>query len=160
MKRDVKSLMKLYDRNPTLVLFENLLDSTYTREKENLSGILRLGEKEKLNPIDVVLESLVNVISEDISRRELTHSEDKVLINSDVRNMAVDEILESINNDKRKLIKLHTMWMNALIEFLNELYQREGNLKLEEVIFLVSDQFRISALSGIKAIASCTRISN
>lgn len=155
IKRAVESLIRLYDASPTLILYENLLELDYDKaEKQQLTKILQLGEKEKLNPIKVVLESQINVISEDISRRELTHSEDKVLINSDIRNMAVKEFLEFIKNDKDRLIELHRMWMNRLRKFLAELYQKDAKMNMEEVIFLVSRQFRISALSAIKAFSS------
>jgi len=154
MKEEIESIIELYDYAPTLVLFENLLDFDYTKEKEKISKILEWGEQEKLNPIDVVLESLVNVISEEISRSELTHSEDKVLINRDIRNMAVEKVLRFIGNSKTRLRKLHKLWLRALVAFLSQLHQERKNLKIDEAVFLVGSHFRISASSAIRAIAS------
>ena len=153
MKEKIESFIELYESSPSLVLFENLLDFDHKKEKE-FSAILELGEQEKLNPVDIVLESLVNIISEEISRREVTHSEDKVLINRDIRNMAVEKILKFFGNNKTKLRKMHQLWLGALKVFLNNLYEKRKNLKIDEVIFLVGSRFRISALSAIRAIAS------
>jgi hypothetical protein len=158
MKEEIHSFMELYNYLPTLMLFENLLaDGDYLRKKENVSRILELSEEAKLNPIDVVLESLVNVVSEDISRQRLTHSTDKILINSDIRNTAVDRILTFVDNDERKLRELHKAWLNRLKMFMKQLYQRDKNMKIEETIFRVSNQFRIAGLSAITAIASVSK---
>lgn len=153
-EEEIESILQLYDYSPTLVLFENLLDVDYSKEKRAILTISKLTGKEKLNPVGIVLESLINVVSEDISRRELTLSKDKVLINSNMRNLAVEMILRFIGNDQRKLRKLHHLWLGRLVAFLNQLYQRKKNLKIDEIIFLVSSRFRISGLSAIKAIAS------
>lgn len=153
-EEEIESILQLYDYSPTLVLFENLLDVDYSKEKRAILTISKLTGKEKLNPVGIVLESLVNVVSEDISRRELTLSKDKVLINSNMRNLAVEMIWRFIGNDQRKLRKLHHLWLGRLTAFLNQLCQGKKNLKIDEVIFLVSSRFRISALSAIKAIAS------
>lgn len=153
-EEEVESILQLYDYSPTLILFENLLDVDYSKEKRAILTISKLTGKEKLNPVGIVLESLINVVSEDISRRELTFSKDKVLINSNMRNLAVEMMLRFIGNDQRKLRKLHHLWLGRLMAFLNQLYQRKKNLKIDEVIFLVSSRFRISGLSAIRAIAS------
>jgi len=153
MIEEIDSLLQLYDYSPTLVLFENLLDVDQTKEREAILTVSKLTGREELNPIDVVLESTLNVVSEDISRKKITHPTDKVLINTDIRNLAVERILRLIDNDKRKLRKLHHLWLHRLDVFLNQLYQKRKNLSIDEVIFLVSTQFRISALSAIRAIA-------
>jgi hypothetical protein len=154
MVEDIESLLRLYDYSPTLVLFENLVDSNLIKEEETLFEISQLGDKEKLNPIDVVLESLLNIISEDISYKQLTHSREKVLINSNVRKLAVERIWKAIGRDKMKLKELHKEWLHMLAEFLTQLSRREKDMKIDKAIFLVSERFRISASSAIKAMVS------
>jgi len=155
MTEEIESFLDLYNYSPTLILFEPLPDSNLSKEKEAISEIFKVSSKEKLNPLDIVLESLVNVVSEHISCREVTHSRDKVLINSNVRNRAVEEILRLINGDKEKLRELHREWLRMLVAFLKQLHPQ--NLKIDEVIFFVSNQFRISAVSAIRAIRSVSQ---
>jgi NAD dependent epimerase/dehydratase family enzyme len=154
MTEEIESFLKLYEHSPSLVLYENLAKPFGNKENKTNLDISQLVNEEKLNPIDVVLESLVNVISEEISRKEFTHSEDKVLINSRIRNLAAEKILKAINNDKERLRHLHQSWLQMLREFLRQLCQNERKLRIDRVIFEVSSRFRISSPSAIKAIAT------
>lgn len=154
VSKEIESLLKLYDYSPSLILYGNILNSDLTIEKRKIFEKISNLIQEELNPIDVVLESLVNVISEDISRRNWTHSEDKVLIDNKIRNHAVKVLLEIIDNDKEKLKMLHKIWMQMLTEFLKEIHQQENNVNIDKVIFIVSERFRTSSLSAIRAITS------
>jgi hypothetical protein len=154
MTAELDSLLRLYESSPTLVLFEGLASMNYSKQKEIVSRISKVAGKEKLNPIDVVLESLVNVVSEDVSREELTHSSDKVLINTKIRDLAVERIIKFVNDDVNVLKMLHELWLGMLKGFIRQLINSRKNLGIEEVIYFVSTRFRISSLSAIRAIAS------
>jgi len=156
MDREIESFMELYDYPlPSLVLFDNLLEVDYAKEKETLSNVLRISEG-KLNPMSIIIESMINIAAERISSQRLTRSKDKVLINPDIRDRAIQDVLQLINKDPRKLKRFHEAWLKKLITFLRGLYQNKKDLKVDEVIFLVSKRFRISALSSIQAIVSIT----
>lgn len=157
MEQKIESFMELYNHPvPSLLLFDNLLGIDYAKEKKMISKVLRISEEKKLNPMNIVLESMINIAGERISSQTLTHSKDKVLINHDIRNRAVKNILQLIDNDPRELERFHESWLEKLTTFLRELHQNKKNLKMDEVIFLVSNKFRISAISTIEAIGSIT----
>jgi hypothetical protein len=154
MATELDSFLKLYESSPTLVLFEGLASTNYSKQKEIVSQISKVASKEGLNPIDVVLESIVNVVSEDVSREELTHSRDKVLINSKIRDLAVERVIKFVNDDINVLKMLHESWLGMLKDFIRQLLNSKKDLGIEEVIYLVGSRFRISSLSAIRAIAS------
>jgi hypothetical protein len=154
MAAGLDSFLKLYEFSPTLVLFQGPVSMNCSKEKEIISRIFGFAEKERLNPIDVVLESLVNVVCEDISREELTHSNDTVLINSRIRDSAAQRIVELVSDDVSVLKTLHKSWLSLLKNFIQQVLSSRKDIRIEEIIFLVGSRFRISSSSAIRAIAS------
>lgn len=159
MSKKIETWMEMYKLSPSLVLFDDLVGAEYVSQNEAVLGIIR-EYGESLNPIDVVLESLVNKISEKISSEILTTSKDKVLITLDIRQKAIDKILQFIKKDPRRRLKwLHQNWLAALINFIKVISENGGNLKREEVIFQVGRRFRISSISAIRAISAAIGVS-
>jgi hypothetical protein len=150
---NVEAIFQLYDTSPSLVLFESVSNEEYSKESEVVSSVCKLSER-KLNPIEIVMESLINVFSEEISSKEITLTKESVLVNSRVRSLAVEKIIALINNDNSILKMLHDMWLDKLRSYLTQLYNERNHLTIDAVIFRVSNQFRISSLSAIKAIKS------
>lgn len=152
MEEETRYFLELFNSSPTLVLFGDILNSD--KVNGEIAEIVNIGKKEELNPIEVVMESLVNVISEDISRKELTCAKDRILINKDVQNKAVETVLNIISANKLKLKKLHSQWLDWLRSYLEQLYHEVKSRNVDEVIFLVGRRFRISSQSTIKALNS------
>lgn len=152
MTNEIISIMQLYNDTPSLVLYEDLLE--INEENERICELLEVGQQQALNPIDVVLESVVNIFSEKVSSEEVTHSEEKVLINQDIQNRAIQRVIKLIGGSREKLKELHRIWLEDLKAFLQQLYQTRKRMNIDEVIFVVSSKFRISSTSAIKAIVS------
>lgn len=144
-------LMKLFDSSPTLVLYDSNL--TTSKHEEKIEQILHSDEVRQLNPIDVVLESLLNVISEKFSSQTLTHSRKTFLINREMRNCAINKIMDMWQTNPEILQELHRNWLEKLDDFISVL-KKEGVKRIEDVIFQISLKFRISAISTMKAISS------
>ena len=152
MTKEITSIMQLYDESPSLVLYENLLEINEYNEK--ICNLLEVGQQQALNPIEVVLESVVNIFSEKVSSEEITHSEEKVLINQDMQNRAIQRIIDLIGNSRKKLQELHRLWLEDLSDFLHKFFAERKQVNIDELVFEVSSKFRISSSSAIKAIAS------
>ena len=60
----VTSLMQLYSPPSRLILYDR--DLTESSHSQNFERICDIGVKYQLNPLEVVIESLVNVIAEDL----------------------------------------------------------------------------------------------
>jgi|GEM_PF-3799818 len=143
-------LGELFDDMPDLVLYKNEISTTEISEVER---IISIGEEKDLNPLEVVLESLVNVLSEKLSVGVLTSSRTMACVNNSTRQQAIEQIIKLVKNDGSILRKMHGAWLRELRDFLNEM-KVEGIQTLQEVLFKVSFKFRISATSSIKAIAT------
>ena len=154
----IQSWISLYELSPSLKLYDDMLDSGNDAEIDEISGIVS-NKSPSLNPIEVVLESLINVISENVSIDTLTSSEDKVLLNQEIRKKAAETILLFLKEDReQKLILMHKSWIEALVKFLRSLAESKGNLKMDEVLFRVSNRFRITASSAVRAVSSAISV--
>lgn len=152
MSEQIEQWMDLYKTSPSLVLFEDMIDVDSEEEKQEFLKLIP--PNETLNPIDVVLESLVNIISEKISSETITESEDKILINPIIRKKAVAEILDFLGRDYKKVKMLHELWLKELSRFLRHLYKNTARMQIEEVLFQISKRFRVSGISAIKAVST------
>lgn len=152
MSEQIEQWMDLYKTSPSLVLFEDMIDVDSEEEKQEFLKLIP--PNETLNPIDVVLESLVNIISEKISSETITESEDKILINPIIRKKAVAVILDFLGRDYKKVKMLHELWLKELLRFLRHLYKNTARMQIEEVLFQISKRFRISGISAIKTVST------
>ena len=157
-RREINSFLKLYDvAIPKLILFDAPPPSKEEKEKAALQQISKLSKNEKANPLDIVLESWINVISEDISRKEITFSNDKVLINWSVRDAAVECVRKFIGEDKEKLMTFHDMWLRKFGSFLKQLYEHDKKMTVDDAALFAGSQFRISTNSAMRAMSSVTK---
>jgi hypothetical protein len=150
---NIDNIFSLFDNAPSLVLFESISDQESKRQKEVVSNVCKISQK-VLNPIDVVMESLVNIFSEEISSKEITLSKDSVLVNNKVRNLAIAKVLKIVGNDSKMLQVIHDKWLDKLRSFVATLCSEAKQISIDMIIFQVSSQFRISSLSAVKAIKS------
>jgi hypothetical protein len=157
-KTEIDSFLKLYDiATPKLILFDVPELNREEKEKEALQKIARLSGDERANPLDIVLESWISVVSEDISRREITFSSDKVLINWSVRNAAVECIRNFVAGDKERLMTFHDRWLRKFSSFLKQLYERDKKMTVDEAALLAGGHFRISTNSAIRTMISAAK---
>jgi len=146
----VTSLMQLYSPPRRLVLYDG--DLTGSGRSQNLEQIFDIGVKSQLNPLEAIIESLVNVIAEDLSQRQITHR-DTVFLNKGINEQAVEYLRRILENDPEILKEIHRRWLNRLTEFLSSL-DPEKVSTTAEAIFQVAKEFRISAPSAVQAISS------
>lgn len=155
MSEQIANWMSLYELSPTLKLYDDMIDEGVNIK---INGITK-NTLSLPNPIEVVLESLLNILSENMSIETLTSSKDKIYLTKDIQNNAMNIIIEFTKTDKdRKLKHLHDLWIYKLIEFLQETYELYGNLKTDDVLYRISNKFRLSGTSATKAILSITSI--
>jgi len=153
-KLGVEELMQLYEEIPDLIIYKNdLLTAEKMRYVEEVAG---KNEAKNLNPLDVVLESLINVLSEKLSVDTVTQSKDIVYVDKSMQELAAQEIVSLVKSDLSFLKTIHRKWLEELCSFVSGLKEK-GTETIQEAIFQVSLQFRISASSGLKAIASLTQ---
>jgi hypothetical protein len=145
-----KELMRLYENQPDLVLYKD--DLLRTEQTRYIEEIARTNNGENLNPIDVVLESLINVLSEK-SISDSTHPVSTVYVDSVFQETAVQKIMGFAKEDATFLKDMHKEWLEGLRSFLSAL-QEKGVETLQEAVFQVSLRFRISAKSSLKAMSS------
>lgn len=149
-----EELMRLYEELPDLVMYKNdLLSVEKTQYIEEISG---LSDNENLNPLDVVLESLINILSEKLSIDTLTQSKSTAYVDKSMQELAVQKIISLARDDVSFLEKMHKKWLEGLHNFMLRLKEK-GVYTLEEAIFQVSLRFRISASSSLKALVSLMR---
>jgi len=146
----VASLMQLYGPPRRLVLYDS--DLTGFGRSQNLGPIFDIGVTYRLNPLEAVIESLVNVIAEDLSQRQITHR-DTVFLNKSINEQAVEYLRKILENDPEILKEIHRKWLNRLAEFLSSL-DPEKVSTTAEAIFQVAKEFRLSAPSAVQAISS------
>lgn len=147
----VEDLMQLYEDSPNLVLYKN--DLVKVKQRQYIEEIARMSEDENLNPIDVVLESLINVLSEKLSIDTLTCSMTTAYMDKSIQELATQKVINLVKNDVSFLKEIHKEWLERLRIFLSNLKEMEVQT-LQEAIFQVSLKFRISAPSSMKAITS------
>jgi len=155
MSEQIKQWMDLFKTSPSLVLFEDMIGIDSEEEKQEFLKLIP--PNETLNPIDVVIESFINIISEKISSETTTKSEDKILINPIIRKKAVVAILDFLGRDYKKVKMLHEFWIKELSSFLRHLYKNIAKMQTEEVLFQISKRFRISGISAIKAVSTIVK---
>ena len=149
----VTSLMRLYDPPPRLILYgKDLVESIHN---EKFEQILDLGVRNHLNPLEVVIESLLNIVAEDISERQVTSSPNVVLLNNDINRQAVERLYEILEKDPEILKRIHREWLKRLADFLYGLDSRRISMT-SEAVFQTAKEFRISAPSAMRAISSLT----
>jgi hypothetical protein len=154
---EIAAFFELYKTSPTLILFDSVSDAVEKQEETAKLQICQLKEDGKTNPLDIVLESLVNVVSEDISTNSLTYSKEKVLINNNVRKAAVERICNFIGNDAKKLKIFHDLWLKQFSLFLKQLYESDNKLAVNRAAFLAGNYFRISTKSAIRVMISISK---
>lgn len=147
----VEELMELYEGSPNLVLYKN--DLVEVEQRKYVEEIARMGEGENLNPIDVILESLINIVSEKLSIDNLTHSMTTVYMDKSIQELATQKVIDFVKNDVSFLKEIHKEWLERLRIFLSNLKEMRVQA-LHEAIFQVSLKFRISAPSSMKALTS------
>jgi len=109
----------------------------------------------QLNPMEVVLESLINKLTEKISEENLTRSQDTVLLNSRFRRMAMERLVEQARADNQFLTEIHQAWLHELEEYV--LHEMKGSLTADELVFRVAMRYRISTSSAARALKSTRR---
>lgn len=151
MDKIINEWMKLYETNPSLKLYDVILDTS----EETTKIINKISINSVPNPIDVVFESLINVISEDYSSKNLTDSKNKVLINKEIIENASLELIKYLENSSYDEIKeIHDVWLNNVYNYIIELFNNIGNLQMDELLYRVGERYRISSKSAIKALNS------
>lgn len=149
-----EELMQLYEDSPDLILYKS--DLLQIERERSIREIAAIAGDKKLNPIDVVLESLVNKLSERLSIENLTQSNTIAYLDKSILDLAVHRIVILVKRDASFLEKIHKEWLKKLQAFLLELKER-GVQTLEDATFQVSLKFRISATSSLRAIISVTQ---
>lgn len=140
--------MELYRLKPSLVFY----DLNYEEEVDLSLEDFPQERGATLNPMDVILESVFNVTQEKVSQTEVTHSESSVVISQEVRARAVRILSDSIRKREIDLKELHSAWLKQLKIFLEDLYSRREDMKIDEVVYEISRAFRIRSISAMKAI--------
>lgn len=147
----IDELMQLYENSPNLKLYkDDLLEVEQSKHIEQIAGMYENGH---LNPLDVVLESLINVLSEKLSIDSLTGSAKTVYVDKSIQELAMKKIVDIVRGDVSFLKAMHDEWLRKLRFFLSNL-SKTGVQTLQEAIFQVSVKFRISASSSLRAINS------
>ena len=107
-------ILQMYDKDtPKLLLFEAKKTEPQQIDIEELS---KLNGCLATNPIDIVLESWINVLSERISVKDVTMSRDRALLNAKINNEAVEQIKRTIGDDGSKLKVFHDLWLKKFAD--------------------------------------------
>lgn len=152
---DFNEILSMYDEeNPKLLLFEAQKNQAQQIQIEHLS---ELNGCLSANPLDIVLESWLNILKERISIRKVTLSDNKVLMNTEVNDDAVHEIEAMIGNDGSKLKAFHDLWLKKFARAFKSLVDCDPKITLDQAVLLLGKQFRISTNSTLRAIISITK---
>jgi len=149
-KHITEELMQLYENLPNLVLYKD--DLLQIEQAHYIEEIATTNNEENLNPIEVVLESLINVLSEK-SVDDSASLATTVYVDKSVQEIAIQKILNLVKEDATFLKEMHKQWLKGLRSFLSTL-QEKGVKTLQEATFQISLKFRISAKSSLTAISS------
>jgi len=145
----IEELVRFYDESPSLVMYKSNVLKTPQNEL-----IREIAENNRdLNPIDVVLESLVNLLAERLSTENLTASKDTVCLDEPTQDLAVQRVRRLAEENASFLEEMHTKWLEKLQTFLSSL-KEQGVQTVQEAVFQIGLRFRISTGSVLKAIAS------
>lgn len=151
---EIRTWMSYYSLTPSVKLYEYIPEDI---EEEEVLRKIATRHESMLNPLDVVFESLVNILQEKISTEILTESENTMVLTKDVKKRAFVRIISYLRDDREnKLRELHSIWLNEVRTYLIKLYEELGDLQKDEVLYRVSYRFRVSGNSAIKAISVFT----
>jgi len=134
----------------TFALMANILKG----KDAEISNIASTVDPKLANPLDIALESIINLQCEEISCKRYGFNNEKIMINDAIMSQALNYVKNAFSNDKDGLIKLHDRWLQRLTLFLVNLTKANKKTSTDDAIYLVSEHFRISTLSAIRAIAS------
>ena len=144
----VASLISLYESTPRMVLYDRDL------EKGNPlfeSIINKYGTH--LNPLEVVLRSVINRFAESLSEESLAPSHRIALLNAHFMDIAIKEVTKKAETDRDFLVSIHDRWLSEFKNSLMGLVTKE-RVSTDELVYRLGTKFRISALSTTKAIQS------
>jgi hypothetical protein len=148
-------ILEMYNEaSPKLILFDVKQSND---EKSVLDQLSKFNPDVKANPMDIVFESWINVLSEKISETKVTFSSTRVLINSEVRDEAIQRIKDIVTKDAKRIKTFHDLWLEKFIEDFKNFYECDRKITLEEVAIHLGKQFRISTNSALRAIISVTK---
>ncbi len=148
-------ILKLYNEDtPKLILFDT--HQPEEKEKRIIEQFSKLNGCIKTNPLDIVIESWINVMSEKISATTITFSSKKILLNNEVRNEAIESITKAIGSDGSKLKAFHDLWLQKFANALRTLSKHDEKMTLDEAVVHLGKQFRISTNSALRAVLSIT----
>jgi len=154
--KEINTLLDRCEHVPTLILYDNLYAFEKTKESE-INEMTSVVEEKLANPLDIALESLLGFQCERLSCDKFGFDTEKIVINEQIMKQALKDIQIAFANNRKELIKLHDLWLNRLKLFLTKLCRANKNISTDEAIYLVSDHFRISTISAIRAIASISK---
>jgi hypothetical protein len=152
---EFNEVLNMYDENtPKLLLFDAQKTDDQQKQIEQLS---KLNVCLKANPLDIVLESWLNVLSERISIKKVTFSNDKMLVNTKVNDEAVEEIKTMIGNDASRLKTFHDLWLKKFASALRTNATCDPKMTIDQAVMQLGKQFRISTNSALRAIVSISK---
>jgi hypothetical protein len=152
---DFEEILNMYDEDtPKLLLFEAKkagMQQIQVNDFSKLNGCLTA------NPLDIVLESWFNVLSERLSINTVTFSENKALMNAAINDETVREIKSMIGNDSSKLKMFHDLWLKKFSSAFKNILEHNPKITIDQIVMQLGKQFRISTSSAIRAIISITK---
>jgi len=144
----VGALMSLYESTPHMVLYDKDMEIKNPQTEELLR---KWGSR--LNPLDVVLQSVISRVAESIAEKSLAPSQDISLVNARFRDMAITVVRREAEGDEDFLTRLHDCWLTEFKTTLMNLVSTE-HMTVDEAIYRLAMRFRISATSTTRAIQS------
>ena len=148
-------IFTLYNEDtPKLILFD--ANQSEEKEKKIIEQFSKLNGCIRTNPLDIVIESWFNVMSEKISMDKITFSKERILLNGEVRDEAAERIKQIINNDGAKLKSFHDLWLQKFAESLRNLFSHDEKITVDDAVVQLGKQFRISTNSALRVISSIT----
>lgn len=144
----VATLMSLYESTPHMVLYDKDLG---TKNPQMEDMLRKYGSR--LNPLDVVLNSVISRVAESLAEESLAPSQDIALVNVRFRDMAIRAVLLKAEGEGDFLTRLHDRWLSDFKAALVSLVSME-HVTVDEAIYRLAMKFRISAASTAKAIHS------
>jgi O-phosphoseryl-tRNA(Cys) synthetase len=148
---EAQLLMSLYDFTPRMILYDKDFSDLTNSDVHEITKTSSLAQ---LNPIEVVLESVVSKKAEEISQETVTCSNDTVLLNADLRRKAIGYLVEQVKADDQFLKELHQAWLQDLKEYVR--HEMKNDITPDELVFRIGMRYRISASSAARALKATT----
>lgn len=148
-----QELMSMYQSTPRMILYDKDL-STDQLDSE-VHAIADMSSHTQLNPVEVVLESLINKLAERVSEESLTRSHDTVLLNAHVRAEAIERLVGQVRANDHFLTEIHEAWLRDLRGYVT--HEMMNLLTTDEMVFRVAMRYRVSASSAARALKSAGR---